>query len=85
MANIVITQTGDIMNMVYNDSSTRFSEYSRNMATGQYLAKLNNDYGIETNILCTANMQYSHESFTTIGGVSITTNTLLFDELEKML
>ena len=82
---IVITKTGDIMNMVYNDSAGRFSEYSRNMTTGQYLAKLNNDMGIETDILCTSNMQYDHSMFTTIGGVNITTNTILFDELEKML
>ena len=85
MANIVVTKSNDLMEVVHNDMAERFDEYARNMSTGQYIAKLNNDNGIETNILCTANMQYNESMFDTIGGVNITTNQLLFDELVKML
>ena len=85
MAKIVITKTGDLMEVVHGTQAARFDEYARNMQTGQYIAKLNNDEGIETDILCTANMQYNESMFDTIGGVSITTNQLLFDELVKML
>ena len=82
---IVVTKVGDIINVVYNGDSDRFDEYSRNMATGQHLAKLANDNGVETNILCNAEMQYRHNQFNTIAGVAVSSNQILFDELEKLL
>ena len=55
------------------------------MTTGHNVAKLANDNGVETSILCLGAMQYTHSMFDTIGGTSITSNQILFDELEKML
>ena len=85
MNSIVVTKLGDILNVMYNGGSNRFMEYSRNMATGQHIAKLANDNGIETNMLCNAEMQYNHNMFNTITGIVIDDNTKLFDELEAML
>jgi hypothetical protein len=85
MANIVVTKTGDILSIEYNDAARRFSRYARNLNTGSRLAELNHDKGIETDILCLMDIQYTHDMFDTIGGVNITSNTVLFDELKKML
>jgi hypothetical protein len=85
MANIVVTEVGDILSIEYNDQSRRFSRYARNMVTGSRLAELANDKGIETDILCLMDIQYQWTMFDTIGGVAITSNSVLFDELKKML
>lgn len=86
MANeIVITKVGDILHIDYNEFDGRFSRYARNMVTGHKVAELANDSGIETDILCLMNIQYSEDMFDTIGGVVIDTNTKLYNELIKML
>ena len=85
MAGIVVTKVGDVINIVFNGESPRDKEYSHNVVTGAHLALLNNDLGIETDLLGDGEHQYDCSQFNTIGGVSITTEQILFDELEKML
>ena len=85
MANIVVTKPAGNIVVVYNDAAGKFSRYTRNMTTGLYVAELANDNGIETDILCNQRMQYTHDKFDTIGGVTIDSNTALYDELVKML
>lgn len=79
----VITKNGDVMNIVY--TSGRFEEYSRNVVTGHSISLLKDDICVETTILCSDLKQYVHADFDTIAGVDITTNQILFDELEKLL
>ena len=86
MTNIEITKLGDVIKIVYNDSETEFSKYSKNKATGNYVGINNN--GVETNMLCDQEneMNYTHSDFTSIDGVTmINTNEILFTELEKLL
>ena len=90
MAKIVITESAGILDMVYNEEPGRFKKYSRNLSTGFNVALLqgsggNPDGGVETSILCQRIVMYSHEMFDTIAGVQITSNSVLFDELRKML
>ena len=83
--NIIVTKVGDILSVEYNGESPRFDEYARNMATGHKIARLANDNGVETSMMCNSDIQYHHDMFDTVGGVAVTTNQLLFDELKKML
>ena len=89
MEGIVVTKIGDNLNMIYDNPDGRFLEYTRNMVTGMNVALLNDSEGVETQILCKQEIIYKHEMFDTInsgaGAVSITSNQILFDELEKML
>ena len=89
MAGIVVTKNGNNLNMIYDSPEGRFDEYTRNMVTGHNIALLNDSAGVETSILCKQEIIYTHEMFDTVdsgtGVVSITSNQILFDELEKML
>ena len=85
MAKIVITESAGILNIIYNVQDGRFKEYSRNITTGHNIALLKNDLAVETSILCKSEQFYKHDMFDTIKGVNITSNQILFDELEKLL
>lgn len=82
---IVITKMGDLLKIVYNGGSNNLMKYTKNVVTNQELALLTQDKGIETTLLCDESRDYNHTMFDTIGGVDITTNMILFNELEKLL
>ena len=82
---IVVEKALDIVSVDYNGESKRFDQYARNMTTGHKLARLANDKGIETSMLCNSDIQYAHDMFDTVGGIVIDSNQKLFDELKKML
>lgn len=69
----------------HNDAAGRYKEYSRNLATGHWIALCKDESCIETNMVCRANAQLSHQKVDTVGGVTTDTNRKLFDEMEKML
>jgi|TARA_Y100000310_G_C20495604_1_gene721376 hypothetical protein len=85
MAGIVVVKVGDLVCISYNDEATHYEKYTKNVVTREYLGLLLNDDGVYTNILNGEGDVYTHKSFDTIGGVKITSNSILFDELEKML
>ena len=86
MHGIEIVKTGNIIKSIFNEAAERFTHYSINSVTGLFVAKLNGGNGIETNILGESiPTQSDHEHFNTISTVIISDNTILFDELEKLL
>lgn len=85
MANIVITKTGDIIEAVYNEQTAKYEKFATNVVTDERVGLLVGDVGVETNLLCTQLMQYDYNMVDTIGGVSITSNTILYTELKNML
>ena len=85
MSHIIVTKTGNIMTVAYHDSADRITDLTRNMVTDLSVSKLSDDYGVETDILSMQKAQYTHAEFDTIDGTNITTNTILYNELVKLL
>ena len=85
MANIVITKSGDVMEAVYNTRAGKYEKFATNVVTDERVGLLVGDVGVETNLLCTQIMQYDYTMVDTIGGVSITSNAILYAELKNML
>ena len=85
MAGIVVSKVGDLVCIFFNGESDHYEKYTKNIVTGEHLGLLLNDDGVDTNILNGEDDEYTHDKFDTVGGVDITDNNILFDELEKML
>ena len=81
----VITKVGDLLKIVYNGSHPLLMKYTKNVITNQEIGLIKMDKGIETTLLCDELTRYTHMMFDTINGVEITSNMILFNELEKML
>lgn len=82
---IVVTKQGDLLCVVYNGGSDKYLKYTKNMVTREFVGLLLDDEGVETDLLSNEEDTYIHGSFDTINGLSITTNEILFTELEKEL
>jgi hypothetical protein len=85
MAGIVVSKVGDLVRIFFNGESDQYEKYTKNVVTGEHLGLLLNDSGVDTNILNGEDDEYTYDKFDTVGGVDITDNNILFDELEKML
>ena len=83
---IIVIRVGDVLKVTYGATGSNvLMKYSKNLVTGQAVALLKGDKGVETNLLCDTDMIYVHSKFNTIEGVLISTNSILFDKLEEML
>lgn len=76
-----------ILKMEYPNSYNGWSKYSKNNTTNKFVGKQQGTDKIVSNLLCDigAEMTYTHMNFGMIGGVDITSNDILFNELEKLL
>lgn len=84
MSNIVATISTDVITVVYNDAKHSIEDKKFNMITGYYVDKLT-DGRVETNLLGEAAKVYDCSKVTSVEGVTIDTNTKLYDELCKLL
>lgn len=88
MNDINIDITGNpILKMIYPNMYNGWAKYSKNNTTDKFVGKQQGTDEIVSNLLCDtgAEMTYTHMNFGTIGGVDITSNDVLFNELEKLL
>jgi len=81
----VVIKEGDIVKTTYNNEKGIWTHFYKNTATGMFVAKLINNEGVETNLLCDIGMQYKHSMFDKIELIDITSDMILFNELVKML
>lgn len=82
---ITVERVLNVVNTTYSTPFNGLMAHSLNVETGHYVSKLAGDIGIETNILCNEEMKYEHSMFAPIGGITIDSNTKLFDELKGMI
>ena len=85
MANAVITKTGNVVTIICNDSSNKYSKMSYNNLTGDWVALCKNDSCVYGRMPIIDKVGTKYEDFDTVGGANITSNSTLYDELVKLL
>ncbi len=85
MAKIVITKAGDIIETVFNTEATDYDKVSRNTVTGGWVALIANGKGVETNVLCEAQISTDYNKIDTIDAADVDDNASLYAKLKALL
>ena len=82
----IVVKSGNLVCITYNGSSPLYEKYTKNSASGLFVKLLKNNEGVETNLLNDEVTGYNFNMFNYFAAeVDITSNSILFDEIEKML
>ena len=79
--------TGGVLKLTYPNKFNGWARYSKNNTTDKYVAQATLTGKVHTNLLCDvgSDMEYVYTRFGSIDSVPITSNDVLFVELEKLL
>ena len=85
MANATVAKTGNIIETIANDLNSNYSKISQNCVTGFWVALVAGKECIDSNLVLVDKITCKASEVDTIDGTTISSASIMYDELKALL